>query len=69
MTRCTGGDTGCLGHERCLTHDLWTALGDQIETFLSGVSLKDVLDGIPGAKISSPLPIRTPAETLETHAQ
>ncbi len=38
---------GALGHERCLTHDLWTALGDQIELFLSGVSLKDVLDGVP----------------------
>jgi Rrf2 family protein len=69
MTRCTGGETGCLGHERCLTHDLWTALGEQIETFLSGVSLKDVLDGVPVSKVSPPLPIRTPAETLERHAQ
>jgi Rrf2 family protein len=68
MTRCTSAETGCLGHERCLTHDLWTALGDQIETFLNGVSLKDVLDGIPSAKVS-PLTIRAPAETLETHAQ
>lgn len=68
MTRCAGGETGCLGHERCLTHDLWTALGEQIESFLSGVSLKDVLDGVPVSKVS-PLPIRTPAEALETHAQ
>jgi Rrf2 family iron-sulfur cluster assembly transcriptional regulator len=68
MTRCTGSETGCLGHERCLTHDLWTALGDQIETFLNGVSLQDVLEGLPVSKVS-PIPPRVPAETLETHAQ
>jgi Rrf2 family protein len=74
MTRCTGsGEVGCLGHERCLTHDLWTALGDQIELFLAGVSLKDVLDGVPMvksplAKISS-LSMGTAPETVETHAQ
>lgn len=48
MTRCLGEDAvGCMGESRCLTHDLWTALGDRIESFLSSVSLKDVLDGIP----------------------
>ncbi len=60
MTRCTGGETGCLGHERCLTHDLWTALGEQIETFLGGVSLKDVLDGVPVSKVSPPCPSAPP---------
>ena len=50
MTRCFGDDAGpCLGDTRCLTHDLWTALGAQIENFLSRVSLRDVLDGIPAA--------------------
>jgi Rrf2 family protein len=68
MTRCTASETGCLGHERCLTHDLWTALGDQIETFLNGVSLQDVLEGLPVSKVS-PIPPRAPAETLETLAQ
>ena len=48
MTRCQSDGGGCLGHERCLTHDLWSALGDHIATFLEGVSLQDVLDGIPG---------------------
>ena len=48
MTRCQGGESGCVGHERCLTHDLWSALGDHIATFLDGVTLQDVLDGIPG---------------------
>lgn len=50
MTRCLGEESaGCLGESRCLTHDLWTALGEQIESFLSGVSLKDVIEGIPAA--------------------
>lgn len=48
MTRCAG-DQGhpCLGHERCLTHGLWDALGDEIAAFLARVTLRDVLDGIP----------------------
>ncbi len=46
MTRCSGeAERGCLGEERCLTHHLWTALGDHIEQFLSEVSLSDVLKG------------------------
>ena len=48
MTRCIGDQAaGCLGESRCLTHELWTALGDRIESFLAGVSLTDVLEGIP----------------------
>ncbi|HML42821.1 MAG: Rrf2 family transcriptional regulator [Hyphomicrobium zavarzinii] len=47
MTRCFGEQAaGCLGESRCLTHNLWTALGDQIETFLASVSLNDVVDGM-----------------------
>jgi Rrf2 family iron-sulfur cluster assembly transcriptional regulator len=45
MTRCHGEDSGCVRHERCLTHDLWSALGDHIAGFLRGVNLQDVLDG------------------------
>jgi Rrf2 family iron-sulfur cluster assembly transcriptional regulator len=47
MTRCFGEQTtgGCLGESRCLTHNLWTALGDQIESFLASVSLKEVVEG------------------------
>ena len=33
------------GGERCLTHDLWQALGDHIHSFLAGVSLDDVVQG------------------------
>jgi Rrf2 family protein len=50
MTRCAGGEAGCVEGERCLTHDLWTALGEQIESFLANVSLQEVLDGIPAEK-------------------
>ncbi len=48
MTRC-GGDDGasCLPGTRCITHNLWEALGAQIATFLSTVTLQDVLDGVP----------------------
>lgn len=44
-TRCEGGGAGCLGGgERCVTHDLWDALGGHIAQFLSGVSLEDVVE-------------------------
>ena len=47
-TRCAGhGSTkGCMkAGARCLTHDLWAALGDHIHSFLAGVSLEDVIEG------------------------
>ncbi len=45
-TRCTpGSPSGCHGRQqRCLTHDLWEELGNQIYLFLSSVSLADVVD-------------------------
>jgi Rrf2 family transcriptional regulator, iron-sulfur cluster assembly transcription factor len=54
MTRCAGElGTPCLPGERCLTHGLWDALGEHIGGFLAGVTLKDVLAGIPRPKGSS----------------
>lgn len=47
MTRCGGSSAGCVGERRCLTHDLWEALGERIEMFMAEVSLQDVLDGLP----------------------
>ena len=43
-TRCkTGSAIGCRANKsRCLTHDLWEELGNQIHIFLSSVSLADV---------------------------
>jgi Rrf2 family transcriptional regulator, iron-sulfur cluster assembly transcription factor len=51
MTRC-GGEAAkpCIPGQRCLTHVLWDALGDQIAAFLESVTLQEVLDGIPPAK-------------------
>ncbi|MFA5950739.1 MAG: Rrf2 family transcriptional regulator [Hyphomicrobium sp.] len=48
MTRCLSGDgNGCVSGSRCLTHNLWQALGERIEAFLGSVSLQNVLDGGP----------------------
>lgn len=47
-TRCeVGSPKGCLGQSssRCITHDLWDELSHQIQTFLSSVSLGDVING------------------------
>ena len=43
-TRCSPGDPkGCMvNQDRCLTHDLWEELGNQIHLFLSSVTLEDV---------------------------
>ncbi len=45
-TRCTpGSPTGCrTDNSRCLTHDLWSELGNQIYLYLSSVSLADVVE-------------------------
>lgn len=42
-TQC-GGRENCHSHGRCLTHDLWEGLSEQIEEFLSNVSLQDMID-------------------------
>ena len=45
-TRCTEmGATGCRAdRSKCLTHDLWEELGNQIHMFLNSVTLLDVLE-------------------------
>ena len=45
-TRCRpGAATGCQSSRgRCLTHDLWEELGNQIHLYLSSVSLADVVN-------------------------
>ncbi|MCZ6467550.1 MAG: Rrf2 family transcriptional regulator [Alphaproteobacteria bacterium] len=46
-TRCTpGSPAGCTSdRSRCLTHDLWEELSNQIYLYLSSVSLADVCAG------------------------
>jgi Rrf2 family iron-sulfur cluster assembly transcriptional regulator len=45
-TRCTpGSPSGCQpDRSRCLTHDLWEELGNQIHLFLSSVTLGDIIN-------------------------
>lgn len=45
-TRCggSGSPSGCrVDRSRCLTHDLWEELGNQIHRFLSAVTVDDVV--------------------------
>jgi Rrf2 family transcriptional regulator, iron-sulfur cluster assembly transcription factor len=46
-TRCAGmgSPRGCMiGGERCITHDLWEGLGQEIHRYLARVSLDDVIE-------------------------
>ena len=42
-TRCDGV-TGCMEKGRCNAHDLWSALGDHIESFMRHVNLKMICE-------------------------
>lgn len=46
-TRCSpGSPQGCRANKtRCLTHNLWEALGVEIHRFLSSVTIADVIEG------------------------
>ncbi len=56
MTRCGGVETGCMKHNsKCLTHDLWAGLSEQIQLYLQAVSLADVASGkVKDVKIAAP---------------
>jgi Rrf2 family protein len=52
MTRCAGEDAApCIPGNRCLTHGLWDALGEQIAWFLGSVTLEEVVGGIAPFKL------------------
>lgn len=42
-TRC-GGAGNCQNQQRCLTHDLWTELSEQIRDFLMRVTLGELME-------------------------
>ena len=42
-TRCAGREN-CQGEERCLTHDLWHDLSQQIRDFLNGIDLAELVE-------------------------
>jgi len=54
-TRCEDGAPGCVGGRRCLTHDLWAELGEQIRLFLDGMMLSDVVRGDVQGRATAPL--------------
>ena len=71
-TRCETG-RGCVNggshdaREKCQTHDLWFELGRQIELFLGGISLADVVSQrVRGRAVALPGPAagQTAAERL-----
>ncbi len=41
-TRC-GGEGGCQDGELCLTHELWSDLSRQIDDFLAGITIADLV--------------------------
>ncbi|WGM46874.1 HTH-type transcriptional regulator IscR [Brevundimonas sp. NIBR10] len=52
-TRCASHSSpkGCMmAGERCITHNLWEDLGDEIHRYLAGVSLEDVVMNRTGAR-------------------
>ena len=62
-TRCMpGSPKGCMGtSSRCVTHDLWEELGQQIHVFLSSISLGR-RGGAARAGPRAPLPAQTQRE-------
>jgi Rrf2 family iron-sulfur cluster assembly transcriptional regulator len=56
-TRCIGHSSpkGCMmAGERCITHNLWEDLGDEIHRYLAGVSLEDVVLNRTGSRRRGP---------------
>ena len=45
ITSCLDPAEGCVRVDSCVTHLLWKSLGDNIEQFLDGMSLNDLLKG------------------------
>lgn len=48
-TRC-GGQGNCQDGKRCLTHELWTELSQQIQAFLGKITLGQLVERDAGAK-------------------
>ncbi|MBE8595930.1 Fe-S cluster assembly transcriptional regulator IscR [Xenorhabdus sp. BG5] len=74
-TRCQGRE-GCQGGDRCLTHALWRDLSERITSFLSSISLEelvnnqevlDVADRQDGDKRRTPGPNGRLQETINVN--
>jgi Rrf2 family transcriptional regulator, iron-sulfur cluster assembly transcription factor len=73
-TRCApGSPAGCRSNKsRCLTHDLWEELGNQIHLYLSSVSLADICNkrilGTSGVIAHGPAETRSLAPASQASA-
>lgn len=45
MTRCSVDKTCRKNGDKCMTHDLWKGLGNQIRNYFSSISVADVMSG------------------------
>ncbi len=55
-TRCEEGSPGCLAAGgKCVTHDLWSELGEQIRLFLANMTLADIVGGTVRGRAAPPL--------------
>lgn len=69
MTRCDGGAAGCMSPKtRCLTHDLWEGLGNQIYSYLRAISLEDVCQRRLQHKFPSLMGMQPPPATFNLEA-
>ncbi len=50
-TRC-GGSADCQNNQRCLTHDLWSNLSDQIRDYLSNITLAQAVNDMNVQKVA-----------------
>ena len=69
-TRC-GGQGDCQEGHTCLTHHLWCDLSDQIQDFLSGISLGELVarhEVKSGGPASGRAPERVPEPGTDQHA-
>ena len=45
VTRCKDSDNSCTGgNEQCAAHKMWRGLESKIESYLSSITLKDMLE-------------------------
>lgn len=63
-TKC-GGQKNCQGDLRCLTHDLWEDLSEQISKYLDSISLDDLIRKQAVRQVSA----RQDVVTMHTHPQ
>lgn len=45
MRQCHG-QQNCRNHQRCLAHDLWGYINDQLNTTLSNISIQDIINNL-----------------------